>query len=266
MPATMRVTQRETRVLPKASSPACPAKLQEPGKDRRDPGASISPRRHGVVSVGNPTEGVVMSKLINSTTMTVERRDRRRRVVRRRRGAHPHRAPALPRGRGDGARPQDVRGSRGYWQTEEGEWADRLNPMPKFVASRTLEGPLEWNASLIEGDAAEGVRKLKDEHDGDLMLIGCWRARPPSARAGSGRRAQVLAASGRLRSGRATVRGRRAGSTRASGRDDVRHRCHASPLPACVVVCSPGACSREPWRWPRSRVHRAPPAAAPSNR
>ena len=45
--------------------------------------------------------------------------------------------------------------------------------MPKFVASRTLEGPLEWNASLIEGDAAEGVRKLKDEHDGDLMLIGC---------------------------------------------------------------------------------------------
>jgi dihydrofolate reductase len=41
------------------------------------------------------------------------------------------------------------------------------------VPGRTLEGPLEWNATLIEGDAAQGIEKLKAEHDGDLVLIGC---------------------------------------------------------------------------------------------
>ena len=46
-------------------------------------------------------------------------------------------------------------------------------PLPKFVASRTLQGPLEWNATGIEGDASEGVTRLKEELDGDLLLIGC---------------------------------------------------------------------------------------------
>ena len=45
--------------------------------------------------------------------------------------------------------------------------------MPKFVASRTLVGSLDWNATAIEGDAAQGVSRLKDELDGDLFLIGC---------------------------------------------------------------------------------------------
>jgi dihydrofolate reductase len=64
-------------------------------------------------------------------------------------------------------------GLAGYWTQESGEWADLLNPMPKFVALRTLQGPLEWNATLIGGDAADGVARLKDELDEDLMLIGC---------------------------------------------------------------------------------------------
>ena len=64
-------------------------------------------------------------------------------------------------------------GLAGYWTQETGEWADLLNPMPKYVASRTLEAPLDWNATLIEGDAADGVGRLKDELDGDLFLIGC---------------------------------------------------------------------------------------------
>jgi hypothetical protein len=34
--------------------------------------------------------------------------------------------------------------------------------LPKFVASRTLGGPLDWNATLVEGDAVEGVARLKD--------------------------------------------------------------------------------------------------------
>jgi dihydrofolate reductase len=62
-------------------------------------------------------------------------------------------------------------GLAAYWPTETGTWADIVNPMPKFVASRTLREPLEWNASLIEGDALEGVAELK-RREGDLALVG----------------------------------------------------------------------------------------------
>jgi dihydrofolate reductase len=64
-------------------------------------------------------------------------------------------------------------GLAGFWAPLEGPWADRLNAMPKFVASRTLREPLDWNATLLDGDAAEAVPKLKDRLDGDLILIGC---------------------------------------------------------------------------------------------
>lgn len=64
-------------------------------------------------------------------------------------------------------------GLAAFWTQQTGPWADLLNPLPKFVASRTLHGPLEWNATLIEGDAAAGVGRLKDELEGDLVLVGC---------------------------------------------------------------------------------------------
>jgi dihydrofolate reductase len=53
-----------------------------------------------------------------------------------------------------------------------GLFADRLNSMPKYVASRTLRGPLEWNATLLEGDLAAGVTALKARHDGTLIVSG----------------------------------------------------------------------------------------------
>jgi dihydrofolate reductase len=53
-----------------------------------------------------------------------------------------------------------------------GVFADRLNSMPKYVASRTLRGPLEWNATLLEGDLAQSVTALKDRHDGTLVVSG----------------------------------------------------------------------------------------------
>ena len=53
-----------------------------------------------------------------------------------------------------------------------GVFADRLNSMPKYVASRSLRGPLEWNATLLEGDdLAESVSALKDRH-GLLVVSG----------------------------------------------------------------------------------------------
>ena len=45
--------------------------------------------------------------------------------------------------------------------------------MPKFVASRTLQEPLAWNATLIEGDLAAAVSGLKEKLDGDLLSFGC---------------------------------------------------------------------------------------------
>ena len=47
-----------------------------------------------------------------------------------------------------------------------------MNTMPKYVASRTLSAPLAWNATLLEGNAADGIRTLKAEHTGDLVVTG----------------------------------------------------------------------------------------------
>jgi dihydrofolate reductase len=67
---------------------------------------------------------------------------------------------------------KNFEGLAGYWQTAEGPWADWINPIPKYVASRTLEEPLEWNATLLEGDVAPAVRALKESGDGDLVAYG----------------------------------------------------------------------------------------------
>jgi dihydrofolate reductase len=53
-----------------------------------------------------------------------------------------------------------------------GVFADQMNSMPKYVASRSLREPLEWNASLLEGDLAEGVTALKDRHQRTLVGVG----------------------------------------------------------------------------------------------
>ena len=114
-----------------------------------------------------------MSRLINTTTMTVDGvTDVAEWYVSE--GGHDRAA----RDQFDGSAGmllgrKTYEGLAGYWQQQAGEWADLLNPLPKFVASRTLQGPLEWNAKVIEGDASEGVTRLKDELDGDLLLIGC---------------------------------------------------------------------------------------------
>jgi dihydrofolate reductase len=52
-----------------------------------------------------------------------------------------------------------------------GGFAGRLNSMPKYVASRSLREPLEWNATLLEGDLAESVNAIKDRH-GLLVVSG----------------------------------------------------------------------------------------------
>jgi dihydrofolate reductase len=57
------------------------------------------------------------------------------------------------------------------WIEREGEFAERMNSYPKYVASKSLEEPLEWNNShLLEGDATEGVRELKEEEGKDILM------------------------------------------------------------------------------------------------
>ena len=58
------------------------------------------------------------------------------------------------------------------WPTRQGKDADRINSMPKYVASRTLKEPLQWNATLIKGDVAEEIRKLKQEPGESLVQYG----------------------------------------------------------------------------------------------
>jgi dihydrofolate reductase len=58
------------------------------------------------------------------------------------------------------------------WPTRQGKDADRINSMPKYVASRTLKEPLQWNAQLIKGDVVEEIRKLKQEPGKSLVQYG----------------------------------------------------------------------------------------------
>ena len=61
------------------------------------------------------------------------------------------------------------------WPSRDGEFADKFNSMPKYVVSSTLEDP-EWNNStVLRGDLAEEVSKLKQEQDGDIVVHGSAR-------------------------------------------------------------------------------------------
>jgi dihydrofolate reductase len=54
---------------------------------------------------------------------------------------------------------------------EEGPFADKMNTMPKYVASRTLTD-MAWNAALIEGDVADEAAKLKRDSGQNLLIYG----------------------------------------------------------------------------------------------
>lgn len=53
-------------------------------------------------------------------------------------------------------------------------FADRINSLPKFVVSKTLEQP-EWNATVLDGDVVEEVRRLRQRPGGDLLVYGSRR-------------------------------------------------------------------------------------------
>ena len=61
------------------------------------------------------------------------------------------------------------------WLSRSGEWADRLNSMPKYVVSSTLREPRWSNSTVLTGDVVGEVSKLKQELDGDIVVYASTR-------------------------------------------------------------------------------------------
>jgi len=57
-------------------------------------------------------------------------------------------------------------------EEQTGEYGAWMNGYPKHVASRTLQEPLEWNATLIGDDLAGEVSKLKQQDGRDILIFG----------------------------------------------------------------------------------------------
>ena len=61
------------------------------------------------------------------------------------------------------------------WPARSGEFADRLNEMPKYVVSSTLKDP-DWNnATVLAGDVMQEVSRLKEELGGEIVVAGSIR-------------------------------------------------------------------------------------------
>ncbi len=61
------------------------------------------------------------------------------------------------------------------WSSRPGEWADRLNSLPKYVVSSTLDHP-EWtNSTVLKGDVVTEVSKLKQKLTGDIVVYASYQ-------------------------------------------------------------------------------------------
>jgi dihydrofolate reductase len=61
-----------------------------------------------------------------------------------------------------------------FWPTTEGEFAERLNELPKYIVSSTLTD-LPWNATVLGDDWPGVVARLRKELDGDVLVYGSRR-------------------------------------------------------------------------------------------
>src|SRR2546428_12823715 len=61
------------------------------------------------------------------------------------------------------------------WPSRSGELADRLNSLPKYVVSATLEDP-DWNNStVLKGDVVNEISKLKRDLNGEIVVPGSFQ-------------------------------------------------------------------------------------------
>ncbi len=61
------------------------------------------------------------------------------------------------------------------WPSRTGEFADMMNNMPKYVVSSTLNKPTWKNSTVIKGDVAGEVAKLKALPGKDILVAGSAR-------------------------------------------------------------------------------------------
>ena len=60
----------------------------------------------------------------------------------------------------------------GAWPDRDGDYADRINAMPKYVVSNTLSTVGWANTTVLNGDLIEAVTRLKQDLDLDLLMHG----------------------------------------------------------------------------------------------
>ncbi len=61
------------------------------------------------------------------------------------------------------------------WPSRSGELADRLNSLPKYVVSATLEHPAWNNSTILAGDVLTEVSTLKQQIAGDIVIAGSFQ-------------------------------------------------------------------------------------------
>ena len=61
------------------------------------------------------------------------------------------------------------------WRPRSGELADRLNTMPKYVVSSTLNDPNWNNSTVLKGDVVTEVSRLKEELDGEIVVPASYQ-------------------------------------------------------------------------------------------
>jgi len=63
----------------------------------------------------------------------------------------------------------------GRWPTRTGELADRLNGMPKYVVSSTIDEPRWNNSTVLKGDVVDSVSTLKEELAGEIVVVASFQ-------------------------------------------------------------------------------------------
>jgi dihydrofolate reductase len=61
------------------------------------------------------------------------------------------------------------------WMSRPGEWAERLNGLPKYVVSSTLDAPRWGTGTVLSGDVVTEVSQLKQELDGDIVVYASYQ-------------------------------------------------------------------------------------------
>jgi dihydrofolate reductase len=61
------------------------------------------------------------------------------------------------------------------WASRPGEWADRLNSLPKYVVSSTIQDPKWTNVTVLKGSLVDEITSLKKELDGDIVVYASYQ-------------------------------------------------------------------------------------------